>query len=111
MSIRLHSTQRAITRQVAARASGDNVIFEGKDGRKYVVVDYLLSPSGAVEFTWKDGDNAISGAISGTTGQPHSDFADNLSGVGYETSRGEELRISLSGATLVGGYITVLETD
>lgn len=99
----------ALTAKIAAAASGDNVIVTGVTNKRIRVLGFVLSFSGTVNAKWRSNTTDLTGLEYGAVSK--SDVAPVTpsviaSGIGwFATNQGEDLRLNLSAATAVGGFV------
>ena len=87
------------------------IIVAAVEGRKIVVISYLLTTSGANDVVWKSDGNAISGTltISNTLQDGTASYPSPAGPVGiFETALGEGLKLQVGSDTTIGGYLTYI---
>ena len=99
--------------KIELTAAGNGTILAGIAGKRFRVLTYLACSTVDVLMTWKSGSTALSGPMAvGAYSNIVDGNADSLpSGIigVLETAEGEDLVLSLSGASSVGGHLTYQE--
>jgi len=90
---------------IQASSSGVNQIIAGQAGYKIRILNYVIVASGAVNVKWQSGSTDVTGllylAANGGVSAPYANDGH------FATANGDDLNLNLSGATAVGGHVTV----
>ena len=90
---------------ISASNSGANQIIAGQSGYRIRVLDYVVVASGAVNAKWQTGSTDLTGLLYMNTNTgvaaPYAKYG------WFTTNDGDDLNLNLSGATAVGGHLTV----
>lgn len=98
------TTSEIFHASINASSSGDNTIVAAREGKRVVVLLYVIICSDAVDITWESSggtvlDGPCSFASNGGAAPPYCEHGH------FKTAKGEGLVLNLSSAVQVGGHI------